>query len=85
MATSVASKPCQTPFGEEVVEFLHELHCLHRLQITVVSESGWSWVLAWGQLGVRTIECVAFTDSSLSYGRQLIDILACRDFFPLSS
>jgi hypothetical protein len=73
-------KPFQTPFGEELVEFLHGLHQLHLLHVTIVSESGWSWALGWVQLGVCTMECVGFTDSSLSYGWQLMDILGCQDF-----
>jgi hypothetical protein len=37
-------------------------------------------VLGWAQLGVRTMECIGFTDSSLSYGRQLTCTLGCQDF-----
>jgi hypothetical protein len=60
------------------VEFLHGLEQLHSLRVTVISESRWSWVLGWAQLGVWALDCVAFTETSLAYGRQLNSILGCQ-------
>ena len=81
-ATSAAVRPHQTPFGEEVIEFLQGLDSLHNLDVvTVISENGWSWVLGWAQLGVWTVDCVAFTDeASMVYGGQLTSILGCQGF-----
>ena len=44
----------------------------------VLSESGWGWALSWTQLGVRTLQCVAFSDQSMAYGRQLSVTLGCH-------
>ena len=71
---------CKTPFGEEVVEFLHGLGDLQSLKVMVLSESGWGWALSWTQLGVRTLQCIAFSDQSMDYGRQLSVTLGCRGF-----
>jgi len=40
------------------VGFLHSLHVLRELNIVVVSVDGWSWVLAWAQLGVCEVTCL---------------------------
>jgi hypothetical protein len=72
--------PHHTPFGEEVIEFLHGLESLHNLRIHIVSESGWTWALAWAQLGVRVMNGIAFTELSMDYGRQVISILNGQGF-----
>ena len=50
----------------ESVELLHDFSffrtCLH---IFVISDDGWSWLLAWAQLGVETIRCVPFSGLAL--------------------
>ena len=35
------------------------------LQVYVISDDGWSWALAWAQLGVATIRCVPFSGLAL--------------------
>ena len=72
--------PQHAPLGEEVVEFLQDLNCLQKVHVTDVSESGWTWALALTQLGVRSIECVAFSELSVGYGRQEVSTLGDQNF-----
>jgi hypothetical protein len=52
------------------VELWHDLHFLCTLlHIYVVSEDGWSWALAWAQLGVVQVSCVPVSDLAV---RQLV-------------
>ena len=32
------------------------------LQVTVISDDGWCWALAWRQLGVLIVDCIPLTD-----------------------
>ena len=48
------------------MELLHDLHFLRSaFSIYVLSDDGWSWALAWAQLGVDFICCVPFNGLAL--------------------
>lgn len=42
----------------------------------MVSDDGWSWVLAWAQLGVKEVECIALTDRSREQLDQVASVVA---------
>ena len=44
---------------------LHGLHIFSELKVFVLSNDGWSWVLAWAQLGVLCIRCIPLSEKSL--------------------
>jgi len=40
---------------------VHSLHMLHDLHIVVVCDGGWSWALAWVEMGVLQVDCLPLT------------------------
>jgi hypothetical protein len=46
----------------------------------IISKSGWIWAICWAQLGVRIMNCVAFTEMSMEYGQQLISTLSFQGY-----
>jgi hypothetical protein len=47
------------------MSLLQDYHFLaHRLTVYVFSLDGWSWAIAWAQLGVGCINCVPLTDTA---------------------
>ena len=72
-ADSVRNLPRNVEYGIETVELLHSLHLLHDLPVVVASDDGWSWALAWAQLGVQHIRCIPFCDKA---SQQLEHLLA---------
>jgi len=63
--------PTLKQYGNEVVGFLKALYLLHEMHITVVSDDGWCWVIAWAQLGVRKMTCVA----TMKQSKQQLDLV----------
>jgi len=56
--------PTSRQYADEAVGFLCALYLLRDLHITVVSDDGWCWAIAWAQLGVKQMNCVALTERS---------------------
>ncbi len=64
ITTTSEGAPPTNNYGAEAVSYLHSLHNLHDLCVTVVSDDGWSWVLAWAQVGVRRVCVCPLTERS---------------------
>lgn len=48
---------------------------LHELNIVVISDDGWNWVIAWAQLGVRSVKCLPLTTGSREALSLVIQVL----------
>jgi len=61
-------------FGERVAGFLGKLYVFSDVTPFVISHDGWSWIVAWAQLGVQRIVCRALTPLA---SRQLAVVQEC--------
>jgi hypothetical protein len=52
----------------------------NQLRVYVLSVSGWSWAIAWAQIGVAFLYCVAFTDKAAA---ELTELQAHPSLGPL--
>jgi hypothetical protein len=49
------------------VALLNNIHFIsNELRVYVLSAGGWSWAIAWAQIGVPAIHCVATTDAAVA-------------------
>jgi hypothetical protein len=49
------------------VALLNNIHFIsNKLRVYVLSAGGWSWVIAWAQIGVAAIHCIATTDEAVA-------------------
>lgn len=55
--------------------FLSALSMLHDLNIVVISDDGWNWVIAWAQLGVRSLRCLPLTTRSREALKVVMQVL----------
>jgi len=49
--------PTDRPYGEEVADFLCDMHVLRTLSVTILSGDGWSWLLGLAQAGLTCVKC----------------------------
>jgi hypothetical protein len=54
---------------------LGDLHIMQNIEAIVVSCNGWSWVLAWAQLGVARVFCYPLTSLAKKQLLPLISLL----------
>jgi hypothetical protein len=53
--------------GSERVALLNNIHFIsNELRVYVLSAGGWGWAIAWAQIGVAAIHCVAITDVAVA-------------------
>jgi hypothetical protein len=45
------------------VEFLHDLGVIRKLDVVVLGDGGWSWLVAWAQVGIKLVKCFALNDA----------------------